>query len=404
MLFNSLKRHHPEMMLHLALADDPRGAIDLSKEPFDNVITIFDLDIPDRAGWAFCHSIVELCTAIKPFVLRQLLEREDCDAVLYLDPDIVTFSRLDDIATALDDHNIVLTPHQTVPESSLVAVMDNEICSLKHGVYNLGFIGVQATPEGKRFAGWWAERVYHFCRADIPNGLFTDQRWIDLVPAFFDGVAILKSPRHNVATWNLTTRQMTGNAPDGLVIDGVPLGFYHFTGFDSGAHKQMARKNAYGNKAVETLIDWYTASTANLAKDKLASIPWAFATFSNGEPITREQRLVYRERPDLQEAFPDPFSCAESKNYRAWWYSEGVREYPDIFHAASMGASSSSIKFPLSAGFQGHGQSAHWSEVKRRLLFYASSPKEGFTLAARIIEITNDEGLRGLLRRIKRLP
>ncbi len=33
---------------------------------------------------------------------------------------------------------------------------------------------------------------------------------------------------------------MTGSAPDAVTIDGKPLGFYHFTGFDSGAHGIMA--------------------------------------------------------------------------------------------------------------------------------------------------------------------
>ena len=33
---------------------------------------------------------------------------------------------------------------------------------------------------------WWCQRAYRFNRDDVPNGLFTDQRWMDLVPALFD--------------------------------------------------------------------------------------------------------------------------------------------------------------------------------------------------------------------------
>ncbi len=200
MLFRSLREHHPGWKLHLALADEKRSHLDFSAEPFDEVMPVADMEIPSWRGWAFCHTIVELATAIKPFALQRLLARPDAGKVIYLDPDTVAFSRLDDIIAALDEANMVLTPHQTKPETTLAAVIDNEICSLKHGVYNLGFVAVAATDTGKEFAEWWGKRVYHFCRADIPNGLFTDQRWIDLVPAFFEGVAIMRSSRHNVAT------------------------------------------------------------------------------------------------------------------------------------------------------------------------------------------------------------
>ena len=247
MLFQSLRKHHPEWRLHLALADEMRPNIDLSQEPFDRIWAASDLGIPDWRGWAYCHSIVELATAIKPFMLAHLLKLPECQKAIYLDPDTVAFSRLDDIVKLLDNANIVLTPHQTQPEQTLAAVMDNEICSLKHGIYNLGFIAVAATEVGRQFADWWSRRVYHFCRADIPNGLFTDQRWIDLVPAFFEGVTIMRSSRHNVATWNLTTRQLGLSASGDYTVDGEPLGFYHFTGFDSGAHRIMAAKNAGNN-------------------------------------------------------------------------------------------------------------------------------------------------------------
>src|SRR5690606_4617524 len=140
---------------------------------------------------------------------------------------MVVFSRLDDVIDALDNCNLLLTPHQTTPESTVRGVMSNEISSLKHGIYNLGFIGVAANETGRCFAGWWSERLYRFCRDDIPNGLFTDQRWVDLVPAFFDGVAIMRSSRHNVATWNLSTRVLSLSSGGRFLVDGEHLGFYH---------------------------------------------------------------------------------------------------------------------------------------------------------------------------------
>src|SRR5262249_199422 len=137
LLCRSIKLHHPEFRVVLALADSLPDWLDVSGEPFDEVIGIGDLRIDNLSGWLFQHSIVELCTAVKPFTLGKLLERGDCDAVLYFDPDMTLSSRLDDLLSEVSRSNISLTPHLTVPESTLESVIDNEICSLKHGIYNL---------------------------------------------------------------------------------------------------------------------------------------------------------------------------------------------------------------------------------------------------------------------------
>ncbi|WJM84522.1 hypothetical protein QUF31_15455 [Dickeya chrysanthemi] len=396
MLFKSIREFHPEWIIHLALADEKRPDIDLSNEPFDDVVSISELSIPDWKGWAYCHSIVELATAIKPFMLERLLQLPGCKKVIYLDPDTVVFSRLDDILNALDYANIVLTPHQTTPEKNLSAVMDNEICSLKHGVYNLGFFAVSATDVGLTFAKWWAERVYHFCRADIPNGLFTDQRWIDLVPAFFNDVAIMRSSRHNVATWNLTTRDFTINSDGKYFVDGEPLGFYHFTGFDSGAHRIMASKNAGQNSDVHKLIDWYESETKNLAQDPLAKVVWAYGQHSDGSAISKAQRIVYRERVDLQNAFPYPF---EENSYNQWWHTQGINEYPDLFNEEREGEALKKFSFTLTPGFRGgctdFDNKRFWGLIKNSI----SSPKTGFALSKKGWEILKNEGVKGVKRR-----
>jgi len=338
MLFRSLRQHHPEAVLHLVLSDEKTPFLNLEAELFDEVRTVAELGIPEWKPWAFCHSIVELTTAIKPFYLKQLLERKDCEQVLYLDPDVVVFSRLDDLTEALRQSNILLTPQQIEPETTHAAMIENEIGSLRHGIYNLGFIGVANTPEGHRFAAWWASRLYHFCRCEIHNGLFTDQRWIDLAPAFFDGVALCKSPRHNVAIWNLTTRKLSRSSSGHYLVNGEPLGFYHFSGFDSGVYRSMAHRFTDEDSAVQTLTDWYGEQTQTLARDTFSQAPWAYGKYSDGTPIEPHHRVIYRERPDLQNAYPDPFDALNGNGFSAWITRQGPKEYPTVFHKKTIEA------------------------------------------------------------------
>ncbi len=316
-LLQSIHDFHPEARVTLALADIlPEGESIPVK--FDQVISVTDLDLPDWPAWTFGHTLVELATAIKPFVLERLLEEPDAK-VIYLDPDIVLFDRLDDVLAELDHASIALTPHLVEPEVGEQAILDNEMAALKHGVYNLGFVAVRACETGRAFARWWRQRCEKWCIDDIANGLFTDQRWIDLVPALFPEVTILRSQRLNVAPWNIAHRPISGH--DGhYFVGGEKLGFYHFTGFDSGAHAIMADRYGCQSEAVQSLIRDYRAFLEEAARDPMCRYPWAFAAFANGKSIPLAARRTYRSRLDLQQAFRDPY---QEPFYR-WWCENGA--------------------------------------------------------------------------------
>ena len=399
-LVASIRRHQPAWRIHLALADEFPSGFELGAEGFDEVHPVADLGIPDHRGWAFCHGIVELSTAIKPFLLRRLLARADCGGVVYLDPDTVLFSPLEEVEEAVQAASIALTPHLTRPEPELEGVIDNEIAALKHGTYNLGFLAVAPTEVGLAFADWWADRCYHFCRDAIPHGLFTDQRWIDLVPGFFPGTAILRSSRLNVASWNVSTRRVTGSVPDDVRVDGAALGFYHFTGFDSGAHREMAWKHAADQPAVRALIEWYAATIARHGRDPLAAVPWAFGRFADGQPVPAAARIVYRERIDLQQAFPDPFAT-DRGGFKRWWGQQGRLEYPALFDEAAAAEGMQAITARLSPGFtagQGSPPGGGLGGVVRRALI---DPGFRGQVAGRAWEVLRTEGVGGFLRRLR---
>jgi hypothetical protein len=394
-LCNSIRRLHPEAIVHLALADERPAWLTTQGEPFDSILEIPEIDIPQWRGWTFMHTIVELATAIKPFALKHLLSQPGCRTVLYFDPDMVLFSRVDDIIDVLASSNVALTPHQTQPEQTTDAIIDNEVASLKMGVFNLGFLGVSNTAEGRRFSEWWAQRCYQFCRAEVHNGLFTDQKWVNFAPIFFDGVSIIKSSRHNVATWNLTTRRMVGNARDGFRVDGAPLGFYHFTGFDSGAHRIMAIKNASGNESVQELIGWYERETEPVAADPATRWPWAFGSFANGTRIEQAHRWIYRDNRDLQMAFPDPYEVPPGKmSYLEWCATEGRIRFPQLFGAQRQDApplpSRPRARFSFAMGI--------------KLLLLAFLPRAGRSLRQRVVRLLKNEGLAGLTRRLRGGP
>lgn len=244
------------------------------------------------------------------------------EKVIYLDPDIAVFNNLEPIANLLGQHPIVLAPHISKPERDYQDIINNEIGSLRWGVFNLGFFAVINQGQGRGFIDWWKERLLAFCRDDIPYGLFTDQRWCDLAPIFFDQLYILRDPEYDVATWNLSHRSIEMDDDGQLLVDGKPLRFYHFSGYDSGAGKLMVEysSNHDHNRVLGELWDWYDRELILCGQEKYGSRDWLYNRFDNGEKITAEMRELYRDRQDLQQAFPDPFTTeSENGGYWKWW-------------------------------------------------------------------------------------
>lgn len=308
-LGETLKRIHPDWTFWLCLADEepPGFTFDIAREPIDGIVRVDELDVPDVRRWVFNHDIIELCTAVKGPMLCRLLD-SGARKVLYIDPDIALFNDLNEIVCLLDRHDIILTPHQIDPDDDPKAILDNEIGSLKWGVFNLGFLAVANRGDGIRFAHWWRDRLLDYCIDDLPNGLFTDQRWCDHVPGLFSNVHVLRDPGYNVASWNLSRRPLTIEEDGVIRAAGKPLRFYHFTKVN-GPGEMMITKYSGGSITPFELLKWYRGRLDANATQGVPEGWWAYGTYADGMPVPRAHRRAYRSRLDLRRRFPDPFAA-----------------------------------------------------------------------------------------------
>ena len=321
-LFQSLRRYHPDWHLVALITDEPPIDFDfnVSDEPFDEVVWYSDLGIDNIEGWLFKHDIVEICTAVKgPYLYKAT--QLDFDAVIYLDPDTCLFNSLNPLLELLETYDIILTPHLLEPETDPIAIIDNEICPLWAGIYNLGFVAVRTTGEGIRFAKWWSDRLEVYCHDDPAKGLFVDQRWCDHVPVFFDNVHILKDPGYNTASWNINQRGITIDVNGDVRSNDVLLRFWHFTKLGP-LGDTMTRRYAKDQIVVYELWRWYRQQVTQATSLGIPNGYWAFNRFMDGTPIERSHRLLYRHRQDLQDAFPNPFD----ENFSAWLQAEGLKK------------------------------------------------------------------------------
>lgn len=318
-LASTLKAQHPEWQFCLLLGETPPEGFCLAEEPFDRIVAFDEIGIASYHSWLFRHRVVEICTAAKGPALYHFLVTEGHEKVLYLDPDIMVLNTLAPLEDLLDQHDVLLTPHQLAMQTTKQGVEDNELCALQHGVFNLGFVGVANRGQGIEFARWWRDRLLQYCYDDIPRGLFTDQRWCDLAPAFFSRLHIVRDHGCNAASWNLTDRTITLNDDNVFMANEGPLRFYHFTGYDSGAGTGMTARYATNMPAVHELWRRYGQLLESFGHSALKKYKWRFTSFEDGTPITDNMRLVYRSREDLQRKFPNPFRVP---GYLQWYRAD----------------------------------------------------------------------------------
>ena len=331
-LARTLREAHPDWELMAMIVDMPPPGLDVSESlaAFDRVLFPEQLGFDRFHAWLFKHDIVEACTAVKGKSLSFLLE-SDADTVVYFDPDIAVFHSLNTVLERLNDHSVILTPHQVTPNTTVGHVRDNEMTSLKYGVYNLGFCAVRNDEVGRDFADWWARSLQIACYDDVENGIFTDQKWCDLVPAFFPRVFIERDPGCNVASWNISTRHISFTSDGHILANGSPLKFYHYTKINA-IGDLMTEKYSGDNVEVMEVWNWYKRAIKNAHVEGIPSGYWHYGRFDNGATIPKAARVLLRSRDDLYAAFDNPFAT-DGNSYYNWL----LQEHPEVLTKPSGG-------------------------------------------------------------------
>lgn len=234
----SFLRHNPGCEFYICIAGRRE---DIPSTSFSGIYFHTEIDDKRIIKMQEQYTAFELTCALKPYFASFLFESlPGLDNLIYLDADILVFSRFDANATAA----ITLSPHRISHTGFLPEHHPLSDLSLnRFGVFNAGYFEVRKNKEGLRFLNWWKEIMSDRGYAKPDEHLFADQLWLNCVPAFFEEVYINKRPGYNLAYWNLIERKLTEENGHHLV-NGEPLVFFHYshyrfeepekmTGFDS---------------------------------------------------------------------------------------------------------------------------------------------------------------------------
>lgn len=332
----SYLRHHPGAAVRVLVIDVPEA--DLDTLPFETggvgdvrlvAADRLDMSRDDYHRMAASYTVTEFATALKPWLLRLLLT--EYDTAMYLDPDIQVYAPFAaEVAALAGQFGVVLTPHVTEPMPR-DELRPTEADIMASGVFNLGFVAVSgdATP----FLDFWAARLRHDALVAPDEQMFTDQRWVDNVPALFRHT-VISDIGYNVAYWNAYQRPVRrADGTHELTAGGKPLRFFHFSGYRperpwllSTHFADRPRVLLSEEPVIAELCERYRTRLLDAGYgETLESIPYGFGALADGTPLSPSMRRTFRDAWVAAEREgtplpPSPFSDGDDTGaaFLAW--------------------------------------------------------------------------------------
>jgi len=311
-LGDSLREHNPDFHFIIGLVDRWPKELDPSYcLPFE-VIPVEELNFSQFADMRQKYNIVELNTAVKPFYMTFLFEKDPgVEAVIYLDPDILVCGSFDALLGKLKNNSIVLTPHSCTYDDSAANIHYEQVM-LWAGVYNLGFIATARSPITDAFLKWWKIRVQNHCyyRPGVA-GSFFDQLWMGLAPLYFRGVCVETDPGYNMCYWNHFERQLSLYEGRYVVNNRHDLIFFHFSGYkpenpDACVCRATEPVASFIERPdLRPLYDDYRSRLLARNYALIKSIPWHFAPPKESLKKSQVKQLIKKSVTGTIHVAPD---------------------------------------------------------------------------------------------------
>jgi hypothetical protein len=317
-LARSFCRFHPDLPFFVLLADEVDGYFDPADEPFQ-MLGLSELGIPRLERLRFHYMQQPLSYAATPYLLAHVLAGGFERAIFFKQESLVLGS-LSPIVDLLARHPVVMTPHLLAPLSGADRIA-RELNILQSGAFNVGLLGVARTSTTERFLAWWQDRVRTYCRHDVAGGMHYEQRWLDLVPGFFEDVCILRDPSCNVAHWNLPDRSVTV-AGGQVLVEGQSCTLFRFSGYEPDSPKVPTKYS--GRLTWENIgparqvFDRFRVGLEEAGYHTTKSWPYAYGFFDNGVPVPDVARSIYLGLGEDVERFGDPLRSASRESYFSW--------------------------------------------------------------------------------------
>ena len=293
-LGRSLRQYNPGADFHVLLGERPDVCRELSQKTGMDFHSVDDIGCEDWLKMAFSYTITEFNTAVKPFFLEKLMEKDN-RGLFYLDPDIEIFDSLEDMERLIPLYDIILTPHICRPFLNDGKIPRME-AFVRGGQFNLGFLGISSSEISRGLLKWWQNVCREYCLHRKDHSYFLDQFWAGAFPSFVEKTYILRDSAYNMAYWNAFQRDLRYRE-DHWWVDGRRLKFFHFSGISLDDPMKVSvhqnRVSAPGDSDLYRILYQYAQKIMGQEWSVYNDFPYSFGRYENGEPVKDEDRRNY---------------------------------------------------------------------------------------------------------------
>lgn len=309
----SVQEHHPRAAISVVMIDGDEG---INRSLFPGTIHLLEeVGVDPLPVMRMKYGVSELATAIRPWVHQYIFSKTGVRRIVYFDLDLWFLNSMETILKECEGHPLSFCPTTFHEYPSDGMVPDARSYRLS-GLYNAGFLVLERGEECDRFLQWWKGWLENHCRFEAENGFFGDQRFLDVVPLFFQNVKIIQEVGCNAAYWNLHERKI--HLGEGWRCGESPLYFFHFSGFDVSHPEKIAKTNltrgeSYSSSGIQQLAKEYRQLLIQRGELEFQKLDYFYQTFSEGTQIQTSFRYYCLHHPEILKGEDNPFTSIRIK-------------------------------------------------------------------------------------------
>lgn len=255
-MLTTLARHSPGAVVHVLCMDDATygllGTLDLDVRR----LRLADVEDDDLLRVKPGRSTAEYCWTLSPALCWHVMtENPEIENVTYLDADLMFFSDVQPLFDEIGAASITIIEHRFTPRLAHLEA---------YGRFNVEWVTFRRDEQGMRCLKTWRDQCIDWCFARLEDGRIGDQKYLDAWPSTYTSLCILQHKGAGVAPWNFA-RYRYGARDDSLMVDDVPLIFYHFHQFQiltGGRYDYMSTVYSAGSPIPREIYAQYEGAIA----------------------------------------------------------------------------------------------------------------------------------------------
>jgi hypothetical protein len=192
--------------------------------PNVRLLRLDDVEDDDLRRVKRSRSTAEYCWTLSAALSWHVMEAcQDAESVTYLDADLMFFSSVSPLFSEIGTASISIIEHRYPPQLEHLSM---------YGRFNVQWVLFRRDDIGIACLRRWRSQCIDWCYSRLEEGRMGDQKYLEEWPERYGtALHIIAHAGAGVAPWNVFASRVSRGVDGTILVDDVPLVFYHFHQF-----------------------------------------------------------------------------------------------------------------------------------------------------------------------------